>query len=246
MKMMNVELYLTPTPFGRAKVENKTVVVIDVLRSSTSICAALNSGAKGVIPTDGPGEAGDMWTKIGSDNAVLAGERNGIKIENFQLGNSPAEFTPQTVKDKFVILTTTNGTAIFAKTSNASHVLSGALVNISTVAEKVAGSGSELVIACSGREGHFSIEDTICGGMLIHLLREKYSFEISLNDAGSLALLLYQTNKTRLLETIVQGEHGRYLNSIGFGRDVTMAATVDSIPILPILKDGRLVSDLEN
>jgi len=238
---MHVALYLTPVPFGRASLENKTVAVIDVLRSSTSICAALSAGARGVIPTDGPGEAGDMWTKIGSEMAILAGERNGVRIENFQLGNSPAEYTADTVGGKFVITTTTNGTAIFGKAFNAGPVISAALVNISAAAQRVARENRNLVIVCSGREGHFSIEDTICGGMLIDLLGERHKKELTLNDAASLALLLYRDSRHEIRKTIEQGEHGKYLTSIGFASDVTLASEVDSIPVLPILKDGRLI-----
>ena len=242
---MNIDLYLTPGPFGKTAVEGKAVVVIDVLRSSTSICAALTSGAKGVIPTNGPGEAGEMWTKVGSDMAVLAGERNGIKIENFQLGNSPLEFTEKTVGGKFVIMTTTNGTAVFSKVNNAAPVLSCALTNISAVAERLATEDKDLIIACAGRDGHFSIEDTLCGGMLIHLLVEKHGKTIKQNDASSLALLLYQTNKDVIRQAIEDGEHGRFLASIGFAEDVSAASAIDSTSVLPVLRDGRLVVEAD-
>lgn len=238
---MKIDLYLTPVPIGKATAEGKAVVIIDVLRSSTSICAAFISGAKGVIPTPGPGEAGEMWTKIGSDMAVLAGERHGVRIDNFQLGNSPSEFTKEAVGGRFVIMTTTNGTALFSKTYNAAPVISGSLVNISLVAERVAREDKDLIIACCGREGHFSIEDTICGGMLVHLLAERHKKRLVQNDASALALLLYRTNKETIKEAIAEGEHGRYLASIGFAEDVAVASAVDSMAVLPILKDGRLV-----
>lgn len=240
---MKVELYLTPIPFGEANLEHKCVAVVDVLRFCTSTCAALIAGTKGVIPTAGPGEAGEMWTRLGGDLAVLAGERGGIKIENFQLGNSPAEFTKESVGGKFVIMTTTNGTAVFGKARNAHPVMCCALVNISQVAAKVASVNRDLVIVCSGQEGGFSIEDTICGGMLIHLLAAEHKKNVSLNDAGSLALLLYHTNKTAIKRTIQQGEHGRLLAELGFAEDVEIAARIDSMPVLPVLKEGRLVPD---
>ncbi len=238
---MNIELLLTPVPLGRSKLEHKTVVVIDVLRSSTSICASLQAGAKGVIPMAGPGEAGEMWSKIGGDMAVLAGERAGVKIENFNFGNSPTEFTPETVGGKFVIMTTTNGTGIFQKAHGAGPILSGAIVNISAVSKRAAEADQDVVIVCSGLEGGFSIEDTLCGGMLIHQLTTTFRKNPTLNDAASLALLLYRTNKTAIRQAIQQGEHGRFLQSIGFGKDVEIATEVDSMPVSPVLKDGRLV-----
>ncbi len=242
---MQIDLYLTPVPFTKAATAKKAVVVIDVLRSSTSICAALSAGAKGVIPTPGPGEAGEMWTKIGGDMAVLAGERKGVKIENFQLGNSPAEFTEKTVGGKFVIMTTTNGTGLFAKTHSANPVLSCALTNVSVVADRLAKENKDIIIACAGRDGHFSIEDTICGGMVIDLLMEKHGKQIDRNDAASLALLLYRTNREQIKQTIEDGEHGRFLASIGFGEDVATASAIDAVPVLPVLKDGRLVLETE-
>jgi 2-phosphosulfolactate phosphatase len=101
----------------------------------------------------------------------------------------------------------------------------------------------DLVVVCSGQDGGFSIEDTICGGMLIHLLSTVHQKQVTVNDAGSLALLLYRTNKTAIKQTLEQGEHGRFLTSLGFGRDVETAAEVDSMPVVPILRDGRLVLD---
>ena len=240
---MNVQLFLTAVPLARAKLLNKTAVVIDVLRSSTSICAALMNGAKGVIPTAGAGEAGDMWTKIGGDMAVLAGERDGVKIENFSYGNSPTEFTGENVGGKFVIITTTNGTGIFGKAQGAGPILSGALVNISVVSARVAEADQDVIIVCSGLEGGFSIEDTICGGMLIDRLTTVHKKKLQLNDAGSLALLLYRANRTAIRRTIQQGEHGRFLASIGYDGDVLIATDIDAMPVVPVLRDGRLVLD---
>jgi 2-phosphosulfolactate phosphatase len=240
---MNIELYLTAVPFTEANLEDKTVVVVDVLRSSTSVCAALMAGAKGVIPTEGPGEAGEMRSRLGGDNAVLAGERNGVRIDNFDLGNSPSEFTEDVVGGKFVIMTTTNGTGIFKKTTKAKLVLSGGLVNASKIVEKIAQTGKDLVIACSGQQGNFSIEDTLCGGLLIDLLTSKYQKVQKMNDAAIIALQLYQNNAGNLRETIERGEHGQYLASLGFKKDVSTATAIDSMPVRPILRDGRLIKD---
>lgn len=240
---MHIELFLTPLPLDRTSLEDSTLVVIDVLRSSTSICAALMSGARGVVPMDGPGEAGELRTKIGAEQAILAGERDGVKIDGFHLGNSPAEFTRETVEGKLVIMTTTNGTGIFGKAPKASTVLACSLVNVSSVAARLARDNRDVVIVCSGRDGAFSIEDTICGGMLIHQLQTSHRGSVTLNDAGSLALLLFRTNKEVLPQAIREGEHGRYLTSIGFAADIDLAARVDSMPVLPVYRDGRLVID---
>lgn len=240
---MNIKLFLTPAPFPETGLGDRTAIVIDVLRCTTSVCAALKAGARGVIPVLGPGEAVEMWTKVGQDMAVLAGEREGVRIENFQLGNSPFEFTEESVGGRLVIMTTTNGTAAFLEARKAALILSCALVNVSLVAERAASEERDVAIVCAGREGGFSIEDTLCGGMIIDLLKTRHGLEVVLNDAGSLALLLYRSSKTSIKQSIAQGEHGRFLAKIGFAEDVAAAANVDSIPILPVLRDGRLTLD---
>ncbi len=240
---MNIELYLTPLPFAEASLEEKTVVVIDVLRFTTSTCAALMAGAKGVIPTAESGEAAELRATLGRDITVLAGERDGVRIEDFDLGNSPAEFTKETVGGKFVVMTTTNGTAMFKKTAKAWQVLAGGLVNASKIVEKITENGRDLVIACSGRQGNFSIEDTLCGGLMIERIFSNGAGEHKLNDAASMAWQLYQNNSDTLYETIEKGEHARFLVSIGFKEDIVTAATVDSMPVRPVLNDGRLIID---
>lgn len=238
---MRIDLFLTASPLTKADVIGKAVVVIDVLRSSTSICAALENGARGVIPTDGPGQAVEMWTKIGPETAILAGERDGLKIDNFNLGNSPAEFTPEIVAEKLVIMTTTNGTRIFDEAASAKLVLACGLINIGPVTDQLARAGYDIVIVCSGRQGGFSLEDTLCGGMIIDQFETRHGVSLQLNDAASLSLLLYRSNQDNLTQAIANGEHGRYLRTIGFESDIETASRVDSIKVVPVLKDGRLV-----
>jgi len=242
---MRTDLYLVPNPVDKKTLAGKSVVLIDVLRASTSICRALYSGAKAVLPFEEPGEAAEMRVKIGPKESLLAGEREGVKIDNFDLGNSPREFTPEVVAGKTILMTTSNGTRAYNKAKPSSLILTGALVNISKVAGRIAREGNDLAIMCAGRDGQFSIEDSICGGMIIDKLYTEYKMEMELNDAASLALLLYRSNKRALKETIAQGEHGRYLNKIGFGEDVAIAAEPDSIPVLPILKESRIIVEEE-
>jgi 2-phosphosulfolactate phosphatase len=243
--MKQADLFLIPGPVKEKRLANKTLVIIDVLRASTTICYALNSGARAIIPFDEPDMAVEMRAKIGIENSLLGGEREGIKIENFNLGNSPFEYTAEAVKDKTILLSTSNGTRVYTRAPHSGLIITGALVNISVVAGRVAAESNDLSILCAGREGHFSIEDTICGGMLIHKLIADEKIELKLNDAASLALLLYRSNSRVLKEAIAQGEHGRYLKDIGFGNDVALAAEVDSIPVLPIFGDNRIVLEKE-
>ncbi|MEP0828040.1 MAG: 2-phosphosulfolactate phosphatase [bacterium] len=242
---MRADLFLVPGPVGEQRLAGKTLVHIDVLRASTTICQALKSGARAVIPVAEPGEAAELRSKIGNDNSVLGGERDGVKIENFDLGNSPLEYTEDKVKGKTVILTTSNGTRGYYRTGGAKLILTGALVNISAVAKKVFQAGNDLVILCAGQDGDFSIEDTLCGGMILHKLLTDDKVDMELNDSASLALLLYRTNSRALKQTIARGEHGRFLKKLGFDEDVELATEIDALPVLPVLKDSRLALDSE-
>jgi 2-phosphosulfolactate phosphatase len=243
---MRTDLFMVPGPVKEKNLAEKTLVMIDVLRASTTICYALKSGAREVIPVEEPGEATDVRARIGPENSLLGGERDGIKIDNFNLGNSPLEYTSEVVSGKKIILTTSNGTRGYVRGGHSRLIITAALVNISRVARRVAQENRDVAILCAGDVGHFSIEDTLCGGMLIHKLLTEESIDLKLNDAASLALLLYRSNSRSLKETIAQGEHGRFLREIGFGEDVALAAEPDSIPVLPVFMDGRIVLEDEN
>nr|MBN2278844.1 2-phosphosulfolactate phosphatase [candidate division Zixibacteria bacterium] len=240
---MRTELFLIPGSVSEERLAGKTLVMIDVLRASTTICQSLRAGARAVIPVERPGEAAELRSKLGVEDTILGGERKGIKIDNFDLGNSPLEYTEERVKGKVVILTTSNGTQGYARANASKLIITAGLVNISRVARKVAEAGQDVAIICAGEEGDFSIEDTLCGGMLIERLLIGENLDMELNDAASLALLLYRSNKDRLKQTIAHGEHGRYLKQIGFDDDVRLATEADSIAVLPVLKDRRIVLD---
>lgn len=238
---MHVELFLVPGPVNEERLNGKTLVLVDVLRASTTICRSLASGARAVIPIERLDEAAELRAKLGPQDTILGGERKGIKIDNFDLGNSPFEYTEERVGGKTVILTTANGTRGYTKANPANLIITCGLVNVSRVARKVAETGKDLAILCAGDAGDFSIEDTLCGGMLIDKLKEVEKVELKFNDAASLALLLYRSNSDTMKRTIANGEHGRYLAEIGFASDVEAASDVDSIPVLPVLKDRRIV-----
>jgi 2-phosphosulfolactate phosphatase len=240
--LMKVDLFLVPGSFTDQRLAGKTLILIDVLRASTTICQALMAGARAVIPVQEPGEAVEMRTKIGADTTLLGGERKGVKIDGFDLGNSPQEYTESRVKGKTIIMTTSNGTRGYIRTGLSKLIITGAIVNMSAIVDKIAWAGSDLVILCAGSDGDFSIEDTLCGGMIIDKLAVEKNMELELNDAASLAWLLYRSNSSNLAQAMAGGEHGRYLDKIGFGPDVELAARVDSIPVLPVLKEGRIVS----
>lgn len=242
---MNIELLLTPAPLAASALGGKTVVVIDVLRSSTTICAALKAGAKAVFPVSGIDQAVELRNNLGADAALLAGEQKGIRIENFEFGNSPSEFTTELIGGKLIIMVTTNGTAPFSFCASAESVISCGFVNITVVASQIAKLKSDLIIVCAGHEKAYSLEDTLCAGMLAYQLQARAELSVQFTDAASLAVLLYHDRNDDIVEAVRESQHGRYLSSIGLGADIETAVAVDSLSLLPVLRDGRLLLEKE-
>jgi 2-phosphosulfolactate phosphatase len=217
------------------------VIVIDVLRCCSTIVTALANGAEGVIPTKTVNEARRLRKK--HPGLILAGERRGMKPRGFDLGNSPLEFSPQAIRGKRIIFTTTSGTKAIVLSQKARRVLIGALLNAEEVAkatlkiaekEKV---GISLVL--SGREGkHFSLEDFLCAGLIVeHLPTDR----VKLSDAALGSWLAFQRSRRSLCETVQDGYHARYLKSIGFKEDTRFCCQVNVFDIVPIYRSGMIV-----
>ena len=130
-----------------------TVIVVDVLRSTSCIITAVGNGATKVVPAIDPGEAAMLASRLGAQDVVLAGEREAVKLPDFDLGNSPYEFTKEAVCDRSVIISTTNGTAAIHGMSAAKEVLIGGMINRTAVAKKAVELGNDIIIVCAGTYG---------------------------------------------------------------------------------------------
>jgi 2-phosphosulfolactate phosphatase len=227
-------VFFTLQEVDAGAVQEHTAVVIDVLRASSTIVAALAAGAQGVYPVDSTEEAMKLVTSLGRADTLLAGERRGLKIEGFDLGNSPREFTPETVDGKKIVMSTTNGTRALVAASTAERVLVASLLNLSAVARAVAGA-PRVAIVCSGRDGRFAIEDALCAGMLLARLAGGEE-SLELEDAGRAALALagaFGADAAFLSGTLA----GRALAEIGLAEDVDWCARVDAHELVPQLVD---------
>ncbi len=176
-----------------------------------------------------------------STSTLLCGERGAKKIEGFHLGNSPSEYTRETVEGKSLILTTTNGAVALVRSRYAKKCLIASFVNISAVARAVISNDElpdELTILCSGREREFSLEDALCAGMLIHIMMQSAS--VTLTDGAKAALTLYYHYGNNLTEALRGSDHGRRLLEIGADEDINTAVMIDSIPIVPVLEGASI------
>lgn len=234
---MHVELVMTPTGTSELHFRDKNVVVIDVLRATTSIITALNNGAREVIPVATVENAVKVSGSLFGDVVLRCGEREGKRIPGFDLGNSPLEYSRENVFNKSLIFTSTNGSQAMVKAKFARNVILAAFVNMSVVVEYLMTLNEDFIILCAGKEHNFSLEDVVCGGMIIHLL-EKNEVDVDLSDAALAAKILYKSFSRSMNKMLRKSEHGRYLISIGFENDLKVCSAIDSVQILPVLEKG--------
>jgi 2-phosphosulfolactate phosphatase len=244
---MNVDLIFCASLLDELQMRDKNVVVIDVLRSSTTIATALRNGAREIIPVDSIEKAVKVSGSLFGDVTLRGGERNGKMIHGFNLGNSPSEYSESVIKGKSIILCTTNGSVALVRSRHARHLVVGAFINITAVVEFMRALGEDVILVCAGRPlavGGFSLEDTVCAGMMIARLERRGDGDILLSDPAIAARSMYKSHGSSIKKMLKLSEHGRHLQKIGFGPDLDLCGEIDSVPILPAWK-GTGVS-LEN
>jgi 2-phosphosulfolactate phosphatase len=236
---MRIETLFTPSEINESMVKDRTVAVIDVLRVCTTICFAMSRGCEWIIPVASVEAAMNLTSSLDKKVTLLGGEREGKRIDGFDLGNSPMEYTADVVKGKTVVMATTNGTKAITLSRGASEILVTSFVNMSSVVDHARKlEDKPLTIVCAGESGTFALEDAVCAGMLIERLDE--NAEVDLNDGSHAARALYGQNQDSISDLLRKCEHGRYLDGLGFGRDLDICSRVDSLNILPLVKEGRI------
>jgi 2-phosphosulfolactate phosphatase len=243
---MDIQITFTLHQFDELALREKTAVVIDVLRASTTVTTALHNGAREVIPTPTVEAAAKIAGHLAGGVMIRGGERNGRLIEGFQLGNSPLEYAEEKVRDKSIVYSTTNGSPLFLKAKFAKHTIVCSFVNISTVAAFLKEHATQVEILCAGNAGRFALEDAVCAGMLVHRLGEQEGADLSRCDAALAAESLYRAHHRNLGRMMRQSEDGMFLESLGFGEDLKYCAGIDTIPVLPQLDDNVLKLRKEN
>ena len=236
-----LDVCFTPAELSGAALAGRLAVVVDVLRATSTMLQALSAGARAVIPLATPAEAAAMAERLGRPAALLCGERQGVPLEGFELGNSPREFTPERVAGRTLVMTTTNGTAALLAASAAARTLVGAFVNLSVLAEAVHRGERDALIVCSGREGRFALEDALLAGALAARVRDLRDGTLASNDAGFAAMGLARRFEARPGLALSNTEAGRALTAIGLGEDVAWCARIDAVPVLAELRERQVV-----
>ena len=237
---MRIGLSFTPHTADEATLRDKTVVAIDVLRASTTIITALHNGAREIIPVTTVESAVKLSAQLAGDIVLLGGERGGKMIQGFSLGNSPAEYTAEKVKGKSIVFSSTNGSQVMANSRYAREMAVCGFVNMAQVVNFLRERPRDFILACAGTNGAFSLEDSVCAGMVIQSLLKDDSLDIILSDGALAAHTLYRSHGKNILKLLRSTEHGRYLQEIGFENDLKLCASVDSVPVLPQL-DGNVI-----
>lgn len=235
---MWIDLIVSPLAVSEDELRDRTVVVIDVLRASTTILTALANGAREVVPVSDMSAASRVASSLDPQTILLGGERNGSPIEGYHLGNSPLEYQPEIVQGKIIILNTTNGTGAILRARLAEEVLIGAFVNLSALVEYLRHRNpKELILLCAGWRNRLSLEDILCAGMLLDRLGLGGRWE-EVPDGVRIAHLLYRTYADRLQEVVASSSHAARLRSLGYEADLEHATRVDSVPVLARYHEG--------
>ncbi|WP_127586046.1 2-phosphosulfolactate phosphatase [Paenibacillus koleovorans] len=210
----------------------KTVIVIDVLRATSTIVTALAHGASGIVPVETVQQAKQQQ----EPDDWLGGERFCKKIAGFHLGNSPLEFQGPDVAGRRIILTTTNGTRAIQKSLRAESVLAGSLLNVEAAARRAAELRREIAIVCSGTQDEFCLEDGLCAGALVEeLVRKTGAEQLEVNDFGLAMRQAYLSCHDDLPTALLASASGRKLCKLGNRDDVLYCAQLNRHPIVPQL-----------
>lgn len=218
-------------PLYTSDLEKKNVVVIDVLRATTTICKALYNGASSVLPVKSPEECITYQTK----GYLCAAERGGYKVEGFDFGNSPQEFTPENVNGKNIALTTTNGTRALLDSKEAKNVFAGSFLNLSLLSGELVELGNDVILFCAGWKDKFNLEDTLFAGAVIE--RIKPFFEIE-DDGSKAALDLWLLAKQDPHSYLQKANHVNRFKEMHAESDLEACLNMDKCPVLPVFKNG--------
>ena len=235
-----IEACYTPREFQQYEKGFELIVVIDVLRATSAICAAIENGVKGIIPVDSVEEAREYLKR----GYLAAAEREGQIVEGFPMGNSPISFLDPELKGKTIVLTTTNGTKAIKIAEHKETVVIGSLNNLQSLTEWLIRQERNTLILASGWKDKFNLEDTICAGAIIDGVLKSGKFS-SNEDSSVAAKFIYRSAKENIFSYLKASSHRRRLRKLNLNADVNYCLTPNNLTAIPILKDGILVPLME-
>ncbi|REK77354.1 2-phosphosulfolactate phosphatase [Paenibacillus paeoniae] len=234
---MHVQVISSVNEACSANFHHKTAIVIDVLRATSTIVTALAAGAASIVPAETVMDAKSLqWPED-----LLGGERFCRKIAGFDLGNSPKEYSENTVRGRRIIVTTTNGTRAIHKSTKADHVIAASLLNGEAAAKYALELRRDVVLLCAGSHDEFAIEDGLCAGLLIEELIKQHHDTVEVDDFGQAMHALYRDRSPWILRTLLQSQSGKRLVKLGLKEDVEDCAHMNTLDAVPFLLGERLI-----
>lgn len=234
---MKITIAFLPQDIIGSDLSDTVCIVLDIFRATSSIVTSMANGCKTMIPVLSIAEAQTLADEIGP--VLLAGERQSLRIDGCDFGNSPFEFCPNNVKDKTIVMTTTNGTIAIKATEGAYRTLIGSFLNAKALCSQAKSYDKNILIVCAGTDGLFSLEDTLCAGLLVQLLRSEG--EMIMTDSARGALLMYIAAKDKLIATAVASRNGKRLYDMDRMNDVEYCFQIDMFNVVPQYKRGRII-----
>lgn len=231
--MKAVDVCLSPDLMHLYTVEDKTVVVVDILRATSCMVTALAHGVESITPLAQLKDCQLMKEK----GYITAGERDGKKVEGFDLGNSPFEYMDEKIKGRKIAFTTTNGTQAIAKSIGAKEIIIGAFLNIGAVIDYIAKGNNNVLIVCSGWKGRVNLEDTLFAGAVINNMSGQIKPDC---DAPLAAQHLYTLARPNMEAYLQESSHVKRLNRLNIHKDISFCLQENVYSIVPVLKQGEL------
>jgi 2-phosphosulfolactate phosphatase len=238
-----VFVHLLPPLIPPGALRGAVAVVVDVLRATTVMVQALAAGCEALVPCAEIDEAKSFASRLSEGTVLLAGERQGLPIAGFDLGNSPGDFTPEVCRGKTLVMTTTNGTRAILACREAETVLVAAFTNLSATVSFLLEQRRPVHVVCAGTVGHVSLEDTLLAGAIAGAVVGAGRLDVG-NDSAGIAVASWESvvrtmpggeggiDPAALSEALSRGRGGRRVREIGLASDIEAAAQVDALPIV--------------
>ena len=230
---------LSPALLNLYDVSNSIVVIIDVLRATSTIATALYNGARCVIPVDSVTRCMEIGRQI---EGITAGERDGQIAEGLEYGNSPFEYPREFIEGRTLVLTTTNGTRLLhmALEKGAQEIITGSFPNLSVVCEYLVSRNQNVILGCAAWKDRVNIEDMLFAGAVISEIGKNFSINC---DSSHIASRMYESGKKDLFAFMKKNDASHYHRLMKFGleKDIRYCLTRDGANVLPEYADGKLV-----
>lgn len=231
---------LSPALLHLYDLNHAIVVIIDVLRATSTIATALHNGAKCVIPVDSVAKCIELGRQI---DGITAGERDGKIAEGLQHGNSPFEYPTDFIGGRTLVLTTTNGTKLLhmALDRGAGQIITGSFPNLSAVCDYLLNQDLPVVLACAAWKDRVNIEDMLFAGAVINKVKKNFNINC---DSSQVAETVYLEAKKDLYEFMKakNASHYQRLSGYGLEKDIRYCLTPDVAPVLPLYENGKLIT----